>query len=244
MVSLSRGPAEPGRSANGIEVLLPQVGLTTVDLTRERMENDNPYATPPTTGITPDAYLTFGYPRRRMRFWRIERLKAEMRAQPHSERESLPYLVAYVALFTLGGGFPISGFNLFDAIGLALSVAIAISGTIFIYKQNGGVDGRFFLQRYFAIGFVVALRCLVAIVAGTFVLIAVLDSLGRLSDETSVYDFLYMVVAQMLIYWRIGYHIRDLASLATHTQSVAEPARCTRVGGDAGPGATFNTPIA
>jgi len=171
----------------------------------------------------PSAYLTYGYPRRRMRFWRIEQLKAEMQAQPLSEREALPYLVVYVALCTLASGLPVPGFNVLDAIGAALGVAIAIFGSIFVYQQNGGIDGRFFLQRYFAIGFVVALRCLVALVAGMFVLIAVLDSSGRLLDETSVYEFVYMLIAETVIYWRIGYHVRELAMAASNIQTVAEP---------------------
>lgn len=118
MESQTSWPADRKRSADGIEVVLPQIGFTTVELKRESMENDNPYAAQHPTGSMPDAYLTYGYPRRRMRFWRIERLKAEMRAQPLSERESLPYLVAYVALFTLGSGLPIPSFNVLDAMGV------------------------------------------------------------------------------------------------------------------------------
>ena len=158
-----------------------------------------------------------------MRFWRVEQLKSEMRAQPLSERESLPYLVVYVALFTLASGFPNLGFNLLDAIGNLLSVVIAIVGTIFIYRQNGGTDGRFFLQRYFVIGFVVGIRCVAAIVAGMFVLIAVLDSLGILSDETTLYDFILMVIAEIFVYWRIACHVGDLAASTPQSKSVAEP---------------------
>lgn len=187
------------------------------------MSNDNPYAAPqPSDGIT-NQYLTYGYPRRQMRFWRIEQLKAEMRAQPLSERESLPYLVLYVALFTLVSGLPNPDFNLFDAFESLLSVIIAIVGTILIYQQNGGINGQFFLQRYFAIGFVVALRCLVVLVAAMLALIVVLDSLGMLEDDTTWYDLIIIVVAEMLLYWRIAHHVRDLAESTPQNDSLAEP---------------------
>lgn len=187
------------------------------------MDNENPYAVPQLTVESPDHYLIYGYPRRRMRFWRVERLKAEMRAQPLSERETLPYLVVYVAFFTIVSGLPNPDFNLLDAVGHLLSVVIAIVGTIFIYWRNGGMDGRFFFQRYFAIGFVVGIRCLVAIVVAMFTLIAILDSVGRLSDQTTFYDFIFIVIADIIIYWRIAYHVRDLAQSTPQPQSVAEP---------------------
>jgi hypothetical protein len=187
------------------------------------MDNENPYAASPLTSEAPTHNLTYKYPRRRMRFWRVERLKAEMRAQPLSERESLPYLVVYVAFFTIASGFPNPDFNLLDAIGSLLSVVITIVGTVLIYQQNGGIDGRFFLQRYFAIGFVVAMRCLVAIVGGMLALLAALDSLGMSSDETTLYDLVFIGIAEIIVYWRIAYHIRDLAESAPQSQSVAEP---------------------
>lgn len=187
------------------------------------MDNENPYSAPLSTVEAPDHYLTHDYPRRRMRFWRVEQLKAEMRAQPLSDREALPYLVVYVALFATASGLPNPGFNLWDAIGNLLSIMIAIVGTICVYQQNGGIDGRFFLQRYLAIGFVIGMRCLVAIVVGMFALVAILDSLGMFSDQTTLYDFVFMVVAEIIIYWRIASHVRDLAESTPQRQSVAEP---------------------
>jgi hypothetical protein len=180
------------------------------------MDTENPYAASHSSGEAPVHDLTYRYPRRRMRFWRIERLKAEMRAQPLSERESLPYLVVYVALFTIASGFPNPNFNLLDAIDTLWSVMIATLGTIFIYQQNGGIDGRHFLQRYFAIGFVVSMRCLVAIGAGIFMLYAALDRLGMSSDETTLYDLVITGIAGIIVYWRVAYHVRDLADSTLH----------------------------
>jgi hypothetical protein len=59
------------------------------------MDNENPYAAPQIGAESPNQYLATGYPSRQMRFWRIEQLKADMRAEPLSDRESLPYLIDY-----------------------------------------------------------------------------------------------------------------------------------------------------
>ncbi len=183
------------------------------------MEPNNPYAAPTPPPDATDQYLASDYPRRKMRFFRIEQLKAEMRAQPLSERESLPYLVLYVAFFTLASGLPVLEFNLFDGLDTLLSVVIAVVGTILIYRQNGGINGQFFLQRYFAIGFVVSLRCLVVIGVAMLFLVIVLDSLGMLIEETTWYDLILVVAAELLLYWRIAHHVRDLASKTGSTDA-------------------------
>jgi hypothetical protein len=177
------------------------------------MQDDNPYAAPTPSAASPNHYLAFGYPSRRMRFWRITQLKAEMRVQPLSERESLPYLVLFVASSSLVMGLPQSGFNAFDALDTLLSVMIAIVGTIFVYRRNGGIHGEYFLQRYLAIGFVVGVRCIVALLALMIPMIIALDTLGMLSDQTSWIDLLFSVVIQWFVYWRTGYHVRDLARM-------------------------------
>ncbi|MBI2929570.1 MAG: hypothetical protein HYY24_28230 [Verrucomicrobia bacterium] len=151
----------------------------------------------------------------RMYFWRIEKLKTEMATRPLSEREALPYLVVFLALSTAVGYIPETVFNIWDGFGAAWSVLLAVIGTIYIYHQNGGAKGQHFLQRYFAIGWVVAIRWLVIIVLAAFAFVGVLEFVGVLNDSTSWYEFLFLAVAETVIYWRIGYHIRDLARKTT-----------------------------
>lgn len=174
-------------------------------------QSDNPYAVTSTTSEASNQYLAFGYPYRGMRFWRVGQLKAEMEVQPLSDREVLPYIVLYVAMTNLVMGLPQSDLNALDAFDTLCCVLIAIVGTIYIFRCNGGVDGQYFLQRYFAIGFVVAVRCIVALIALFVPLAFTLDALGLMTEETSWYDVLISVVIQVLVYWRTGKHIGDLA---------------------------------
>lgn len=154
-----------------------------------------------------------------MYFWRIEKLKTEMAAQPLSDREALPYLVVFVALSSAGASagayIPQTTLNVWDGLGAVWSVLLAAVGTIYIYRQNGGAEGRHFLQRYFAVGWVVAVRLLVVVILVAVALYGTLEAVGAYTESRQWYDFLLLAVFEALMYWRIGYHVRDLAQRAT-----------------------------
>jgi hypothetical protein len=147
-----------------------------------------------------------------MYFWRIEKLKRRMAARPLSEREVLPYLVVFVALSTAVVYIPQATRNVWDGLGAVWSVLLAVVGSIYIYRQNGGPGGQHFLQRYFAVGWVVGLRWLVVFIGASVAFYGTLAAVGADTDNTPWYDFLFFAVAEAVIYWRIGHHVRDLAS--------------------------------
>jgi hypothetical protein len=147
-----------------------------------------------------------------MYFWRIEKLKAQMAARPLSEREALPYLVVFIGLSAAVGYIPQTMSNVWDGLRAAWSVALAVVATIYIYRQNGGADGQHFLQRYFAIGWVVGIRWLVVLVLATIAFIATLTALGLETKHTTWYDFMFFAIGEVVVYWRIGHHVRDLAN--------------------------------
>ena len=150
-----------------------------------------------------------------MYFWRIEKLKSEMAARPLSEREVLPYLVVYVALSAAVSYLPPTTYNVWDGLGAVWSTLLAVVGTIYIYRQNGGADGQHFLQRYFAIGQVVAMRWLAFVMLPVVALYIAMEELGSDTESTHWYDFLFGAVIEAAFYWRVGYHVRDLAQRTT-----------------------------
>ena len=79
-----------------------------------------------------------------MYFWRIEKLKSEMAARPLSERDALPYLVVFVGLTAAVSFVPATMTNVWDGLGAAWSVLLAVIGTLYIYRQNGGAGGQHF----------------------------------------------------------------------------------------------------
>ena len=150
-----------------------------------------------------------------MYFWRIEKLKTEMAARPLSEREALPYLVVFVALSSAVAYIPQTTHNLWDGLGGVWSVLLAAVGTIYIYRQNGGAGGQHFLQRYFAVGWVVVVRWFVVLILVAVAFYGTLAAVGADTESTHWYDFLFLAVVEAVIYWRIGHHVRDLTQRAT-----------------------------
>ncbi len=124
-----------------------------------------------------------------------------------TDREVLPYFVVDAVLTSLAIAFPASSFNLWNLLGLGWSLVLAVFGTIYLFRQNGGLQGTQFVQRVFAIGWVVGLRwCAWVIPLGLLLLITEV-----FEDETNIVEFLFGAIWETLLFRRIGFHIRDVA---------------------------------
>lgn len=135
-----------------------------------------------------------------------------MAAGPLSDRQVLPYLLVYVGMFTAVSFIPATMTNVWDGLGAVWSVLLAVFGTLYIYHRNGGAHGQHFLQRIFAVGWVVAIRWLPVLFVAIVTLFAVLAALAVEATETTWYEFLLVAAAEALVYWRTGYHVADLAN--------------------------------
>jgi type III secretory pathway component EscS len=162
-------------------------------------------------------YKSFGHLRSpKMYFWNIERLKHDMALRPLSEGEVLPYVTISGAAIAALGYIPSPGFNVWDGLGATWSTTLAVLGTIFIYRENGGANGSHFLQRYVAIGFVVSLRWIVAtclVVAGLIAALFLADV--EIQEDTTWYAFAFLGIAETILYLRIAHHVRDLRQRVT-----------------------------
>ncbi len=69
------------------------------------------------------------------------------------------------------------------------------------------------MQRYLAIGWVVTLRWLLIFIVTIVILTILLELAGisTFSEETTWYEFLYGTAWEVIIYQRIGHHVRDVA---------------------------------
>jgi hypothetical protein len=150
-----------------------------------------------------------------MYFWRIEQLKRKMATTPLTDREVLPYLIVFVGLSSAVWFIP-SFFvpNVWDRIGSGISFLLSIFGTIWLFQRNGGARSKYFLQRYLALGWVVAVRWIVVMILVCVLLYSVLDFLDVLSETTSWSEVLLFALAEVAFYWRIGVHMQDLATRA------------------------------
>ncbi len=97
-----------------------------------------------------------------MYLWKIEELKQRLKSNDLSEKEQFYYALAYILACSIGMEayvwVPYENANIWDNTQAISNILIAFLGTIYAYKLNGASSGRDFLQRYFSIGFVVALK--------------------------------------------------------------------------------------
>ena len=110
------------------------------------------------------------------------------------------------------------GFNELDFISGVLSVAFAILGVFYAYRCNGGKEGFDLIQKYVVLGWVVTIRCLLAFIPLMIVAYIGGEVLGIITDETGIFDIAFLAVFEIVLYQRIGRHIRD-------TERESEPAQ-------------------
>ncbi|MCI0334030.1 MAG: hypothetical protein L0228_12500 [Planctomycetes bacterium] len=157
-----------------------------------------------------------------MYFWNLNDLKSLMANRPLTDREVLPYVIAYSVLTSAAFMLPTLSVNRWDAAGAIWSVALAIGGTIYVYRRNGGSAGEHFLQRLLVIGWVVAVRLVVVFFLALIALFVVIEIFGELSEETTWYEFLLIAIWELIGYERVAHHVGDVAQRTAHFQG--EPA--------------------
>jgi hypothetical protein len=147
----------------------------------------------------------------RVYFWRMKDLKRRLVTTPLSDREALPYLVAYTAVTATVTLVPPENINGWDVTSGLAGVGFAICGPIWVYQQNGGRTGTHLLQRFMAIGWVLLLRLSVLVVPALLVFSMVAFATFKQRPGTDWYDVIIIVVMQLVFYHRLGSHVRDVA---------------------------------
>lgn len=146
-----------------------------------------------------------------MYFWDLYGLKARLIARPLTEREQVPYFLFFVAVQAIGENLTNELSNIWDYVAAVWSVIMTFGGAIYLYRQNGAGSGQHFLQRYFAVGLVVFVRWFVLMLIVLIPLVAVLTFADYLQDTTTWPEFAFFAIAELLLYQRVGHHIRDVA---------------------------------
>lgn len=145
-----------------------------------------------------------------MNFVRYQPLKDKLKSRTLSDREALPYLILVSGLAATIYLFPSTEeFNIWDWIGGGFSVALAVAGVIYAYLCNGGKHGFDLIQKYVVIGWVVVVRCLLIFIPCVIALYILGEMLGFITDETNWYETLIFGAFELVVYQRIGRHIKD-----------------------------------
>jgi len=151
-----------------------------------------------------------------MYFWRIAKLKQQMIAQPLSDREVLPYIIL-ASIFAKTYYWYLQDRPIAYFLENYLSVFSILAtgfGIYYIYLSNHGTNGRFFLQRYFVIEWVLAIRWTIGVAIGLTIiwLISYADHFQHITPALFYQiNCIYDAIAILAYYWLLGRHVHDVA---------------------------------
>jgi hypothetical protein len=151
-----------------------------------------------------------------MYIWRVDALKAELRAGPMLARRVLPYILGFAILlaiaFQLPLFLPLPDANKWDVVNCVSTVALTFGGLLATYSANGGPRGSDFAARLVALTWVVGWRLFPAFIV-LMLAAAVLAPEQFASDDAPTTPLLVAVTLsyELLFYWRLWVHLRDLA---------------------------------
>lgn len=138
-----------------------------------------------------------------MYFWKIDKLNEQLISDGLSESEQFKYLMANSILYALAA-IQYETPNDYDTFAGVVGVFITILGLWFIYKCNGGANGKQIIQRYLSVGFIVFIRIFVLFMLPAVIAALVIQEmyLGGAPEETTLSSFIIILASQViLILW-------------------------------------------
>jgi hypothetical protein len=173
-----------------------------------------------------------------MYFWNINKLKAQLIERPLTEKETLPYIIATVLMYVLlielisfSHSFEVNSaesiaYGAWDYLFAALTFVISTLGIVWLFKKNKVQSENYFLQRYTALGWVVAVRTTSFILLFCIILfvLTILVSLSQASVpdffvttfESNIGSFLLVLSFYLYFYWYFGKHLAEVAQKANY----------------------------
>lgn len=147
-----------------------------------------------------------------MYLWNISALKNDLINNKLNEHADFMYLIAMVILLSVGG-YPFETSNTFDTYSWLIELFIVALGTFICFKANGANDGKYFLQRYLSIAWVMSVKLIVFLIPTIVAFYIALEMLGVVvPDETSLLDVGLVATVSIFYYWRVSHHISQVRS--------------------------------
>ena len=169
-----------------------------------------------------------------MYFWDIEHLKEDLVFGRHDESMAIRYFFAMLTvefLLSFFQPFRISSptTRLSAYLTTVIGALLYLVGAYLAFRRNGGWSGQYFFTRFFPVLWVVFIRF-----AGIFFVPVSLGvwiiglARGMHPDDIRQLGYLAALVGFILMYWRIGEHMRDIARAATPNPGVHPTAQSGR----------------
>ena len=141
-----------------------------------------------------------------MYFWNIEKLKEDLKKQTVTEGELFKYLFATVVVYCLGFMMPYTA-DIWYKLSILLMTVITASGLYYLYKCNGGKNGKNFLEKYISLGWVVSVRW--AVLVALPVMVVCLIILEAIGPSMYVAEGFFFDLVYISYFWMLGKHIKD-----------------------------------
>ena len=152
-----------------------------------------------------------------MYIWKIDKLNEQLISGKLKESDAFKYLMAYTIMFALASiqyGNP----NQYDTFGDVVSFFVCVIGLLYIYKCNGGQDGKNIIERYLTIGLVVLVRFTALLLVPGFMIVFTLQELymGGVPEET---DLISAIMTQVFLVIYILWVAKYIKFVADHTNA-------------------------
>lgn len=151
-----------------------------------------------------------------MYFWKIEKLKEDIRNNSLTESERFKYAIVTFTVLAMSteARLDSENLNVWDDISSISNILIVVIGTIFAYRANFASKGSDFLGKYFSIWFVVSIRFLVyllPVISG--VLIYQFYTFGLEEDvQLTAVTTIPFILWNAIFYWRVCFHMKQVNS--------------------------------
>lgn len=139
-----------------------------------------------------------------------------LRNESLSETATFCYFLAIMAFdwlqFTLIATTPTPRISLWSTVGSWATFVVTVLGLLYLYHENGGGNGRQFMQRYFPLSVTVGWKFVVAMFVALWLIPIVLA--GHNDEALGWSATVSLTIINILMFWRIGSHLRSLSNEA------------------------------
>ncbi|HSJ98554.1 MAG TPA: hypothetical protein VLC53_15880 [Myxococcota bacterium] len=145
-----------------------------------------------------------------MYWWKLQALRDELAARTLSERTRFQYLLLFLFLSAIAIELPppTNRPTVWDRANSVTSMLVTVLGTWWLFRINGGGEGRRFLERYLSLAWVVLLRFLVFSLPVMALLYLAGELAGIASEKTGPFYFAVFSGWLIAYYGLLGRNLR------------------------------------
>ena len=147
-----------------------------------------------------------------MFIWKISKLNKQLAREKLSESEVFKYLMANTVIYSIAV-IPYGTPNQLDVYLGLISLVVGVLALWVIYRLNGGRNGNNFIERYFAVSWVVLIRTIVLVMLPLSICVIAYQEiyLGELPEETTLIDFTALLLFEFIYLVLIAKSIHYIA---------------------------------